>query len=58
VGESVVGHRTQVHNRIHEAIQEIRDDIVKLSLDLHRHPELSLQECERAIDRLAGTRRF
>jgi metal-dependent amidase/aminoacylase/carboxypeptidase family protein len=44
VGESVVGHRTQVHNRIHEAIQEIRDDIVKLSLDLHRHPELSLQE--------------
>ncbi|CAM3752916.1 M20 family metallopeptidase [Alicyclobacillus pomorum] len=44
MGESVVGHRTQVHNRIHEAIQEIRADIVKLSLDLHRHPELSLQE--------------
>ena len=44
MGESAVEHRTQVHNRIHEAIEEIRDDIVKLSLDLHRHPELSLEE--------------
>ncbi|MCL6600428.1 MAG: amidohydrolase [Alicyclobacillus macrosporangiidus] len=34
----------EVHARIHEAVVQIRDDMVALSLDLHEHPELSLQE--------------
>lgn len=36
--------RNAVHHRIRHAIQDIRDDMVDLSLDLHSHPELSLQE--------------
>jgi amidohydrolase len=34
----------EVHARIHEAVEQIRDDMVALSLDLHAHPELSLEE--------------
>ena len=35
---------TEVHARIHAAIAELRDELVGLSLDLHQHPELSMQE--------------
>ena len=48
--------RGEVHQRIHQAIEEIREEIVRLSLDLHSHPELSLEEyyaSERLTDWLA-----
>jgi amidohydrolase len=51
-----VEERGEVHQRIHQAIEEIREEIVRLSLDLHSHPELSLEEyyaSERLTDWLA-----
>ena len=35
---------SDVHNRIHESVQDLSSPIIDLSLDIHRHPELALQE--------------
>ena len=35
---------TEVHARIHQATLDLREELVGLSLDLHQHPELSMQE--------------
>ena len=43
----------QVHNRIHEAIADIRDELVALSLEMHADPELAMSE-HRAVQRLTG----
>jgi len=36
---------TEVHGRVHAALEELTPRLVALSLDLHAHPELSMAEC-------------
>ncbi|MCL6453867.1 MAG: M20 family metallopeptidase [Alicyclobacillus sp.] len=38
----------EVHQRIHEAIADLRQEMTALSLDIHQHPELSMEEYETA----------
>jgi amidohydrolase len=40
----ILTDRKKVHEQIHQAISEMRDGIIDLSMDLHAHPELSLEE--------------
>jgi len=49
----VTGASAEIHERIAEEIGNISDTLVELSLDLHAHPELAMEE-KYAASRLSG----
>jgi metal-dependent amidase/aminoacylase/carboxypeptidase family protein len=49
----VTGASAEIHERIAEEIGNISDTLVELSLDLHAHPELAMEE-KYAASRLRG----
>lgn len=39
---------SEIHGKIHDAVQALREEMTALSLDIHQHPELSMVEYQTA----------